>query len=180
MGEVYYVSDSLPTDLDKFKIVYVNIKEKGSTAMNMSFRSKMKKYPYQYKITDDVTDISDCKYRLFVKEEEGRPAGGPSITSPNYTTTVSNTGKISTATSYSTSSPSSGGTWRQQSLYLEEIGTHKCYKILEYPIRYNIAFKYFVQMVRGKYKYRNNVDIITNRYLFINIINSNDSIKKTE
>ncbi len=134
---VDFEKGGLPSDIKTSKIVYVNLtKTQYAYAdwINKSFERKMKRYNYDYKITDKANDVSGCKYRVKLKS---------SLKSYKRITTEYEEGRgVDVDTDYITK--------ELFYLYLENLETGKCYKFQVNPNFYPYTFKDFVKQVNNE------------------------------
>jgi len=125
--------DQLPSDLKTVSIGYVNItKEQYQYAkwVNKSFEKKMKKYPNQYIISDNIADIADCKYRVMLKSFM------QTYKRTTYTKHVGTSKPDDKDTDYVTK--------ELFYLYLTNTKTGECFKFQDEPDFYPETFKEFV------------------------------------
>jgi hypothetical protein len=122
-----FTSDSLPHDLARSKITYVNLTKTQSIVpgiINSSFGKKMKKYPFEYEIVDDPADIKNAQYRVYLKGVM-KTISVKTYTDAGYPTTKRVTKEL-------------------YYLYLEHTKTGECYKFQAEPNFYLWTFKEFV------------------------------------
>ncbi|MCH8903098.1 MAG: hypothetical protein IIA45_04200 [Bacteroidetes bacterium] len=138
---VEFISDELPLDLQKSIIGYVNLTKQQyfyAKPINESFERKMKKYPLEYKIVDNVEDLSDCDYRVMLKSYMQ--------TFKKITTTKYTDGRRpdDVDVDYVVK--------ELFMLYLEDVDTGEAYKFQAEPDFYFDTFKAFVKEVKYLYK----------------------------
>ena len=95
----------------------------------------MSNYPFAYKITDDVNDISDSKYRVMLKSfmktyKITTMEGGNNLEKLNNIDYVSREWFL---------------------LYLKDIKTGECYKFQDEPENYRNTFSSFLNSVQQDY-----------------------------
>jgi hypothetical protein len=138
-GKVEFKAFEFPADLATEKVQYVNLtRDQYAFAgwLNKSFERKMKKYPFEFHITDKLKDNKGCKYRILMKpsivqfmvEKPGRYDHNTGHTGPSETKLVTKELFV---------------------VFLQDIKTGENYEFQGTGRYYMHAFKVFVDEAKG-------------------------------